>query len=49
MRSGGIGQGRDRTTSIDGHQKQKRDTDGDNPNGHCDVRGSQPAQGSLSP
>jgi hypothetical protein len=42
-RSGGIGQGKD-TTSIEGRQKiLMTGTDGDNPNGHRDVRGSQPA------
>lgn len=40
---GGIGQGRD-TTSIEGRQKGVMwGTNGDNPNGHCDVRGSQRA------
>jgi hypothetical protein len=42
-RSGGIGQGRDRT-STEGRQKRMMwDTNGDNPNGHCDVRGGWPA------
>ena len=42
-RSGGIGQGRDRT-SIEGRQKRmKWDTNGDNLNGHCGVRGGWPA------
>ncbi len=41
-RSGRIRQGRD-TSSIAGRRERKRGTDGDYPNGHCDVRGSRAA------
>ena len=48
-RRGGIEQGRD-TTSIEGRQKgMMRGTNGDNLDWHCDVRGSQPGEGSLGP